>query len=117
MADAVLPSLEPLKPAPAMVHALERAPSTARYTFGYFAPSLVFLSHDTVQPLADITALTHLLVSRAPFACVMQQDLWEQISPTLVTRPKVLSRVHGFDAQRRRWCTWVIIGNPSKGQG
>ena len=117
LGGGALPSLEPLKPSPPMVAALTQAPPSARYAFGYFEPSLVFASHDTVQEVADRAALAALLASPTPFACVVPAKVWHELAPTLDSPPAVLAAFRGFNVARGHWRDWVVVGRSGEGPG
>ncbi len=110
LGGSALPSLEPLKPSPPMARALSQAPATARYAFGYFEPSLVFATGDTVQEVGDRAALEGLLASPTPFACVLPAKVWHELVPTLDPPPRVLASFRGFNVARGHWRDWVVVG-------
>jgi 4-amino-4-deoxy-L-arabinose transferase-like glycosyltransferase len=104
-----LPSLEPFKPSPQMVAALSAAAAPdRRYTFGYFEPSLVFHSGDTVRNIKERDDLDILLASPEPFACVLRRDLWEEIGPRLATL-SVVREIAGVNVAKGRWREWVVV--------
>ncbi|NCO57128.1 MAG: hypothetical protein AUK30_05720 [Nitrospirae bacterium CG2_30_70_394] len=110
LGGATLPALEPFKPSPPMVAALEAAPPAARYSYGYFEPSLVFASHDTVQEVSDRAALIALLASPTSFACVLPRTVWHELAPALTSPPAVLAAFRGFNVARGHWGDWVVVG-------
>lgn len=111
LGGAAVPTLERFKPSPQMVAALAGAADPQRrYTFGYFEPSLVFHSGDTVTEIKDRDDLDILLASPAPFACVLRQPLWDEISPHLPAI-RVVREIDGFNVARGKWRQWVVVAN------